>query len=39
VVIQQLVLYKQNGIFSLGQISRERGFSCRDFAAQENQLR
>jgi hypothetical protein len=38
-VIQELVLNKENGIFSLGQISRERGLSCRHFAAQENQLR
>jgi len=38
-VIQELVLNKKNGIFSLGQISRERGLSCRHFAAKENQLR
>jgi hypothetical protein len=37
--IQELVLYKENGIFSLGQISRESGFPCRHLAAQENQLR
>ena len=28
-MIQELVLNKENGIFSLGQISRERGLSCR----------
>jgi hypothetical protein len=38
-VIQELVLNKENGIFSLGQISRKRGLPCRHFAAQENQLR
>jgi hypothetical protein len=38
-VIQELVLYKENSIFTLGQISRESGFSCRHLAAQENQLR
>jgi hypothetical protein len=32
-VIQELVLNKENGIFSLGQISRERGLSCGHFAA------
>jgi hypothetical protein len=37
--IQELVLYKENCIFSLGQISRESGFPCRHLAAQENQLR
>ena len=38
-VIQELVLNKENGIFSLGQLSRESGLSCCHFAAQENQLR
>jgi AraC-like DNA-binding protein len=38
-VIQELVLNKENGILSLGQISRKRGLSRRHFAAQENQLR
>jgi hypothetical protein len=37
--IQELVLYEENGIFSLGQISRETGFPCRHLTAQENQLR
>ncbi len=36
---QELVLDKENGIFSLGQISGECGFSCRHLAAQEDQLR
>ena len=38
-VIQELVLNKENGIFSLSQISRESGLSCRHLATQENQLR
>jgi hypothetical protein len=37
--IQELILNKENGIFTLGQIFRQRGLSCRHFAAQENQLR
>jgi len=38
-LFQELVLYQKNGIFSLGQISRESGFSRRHLAAQKNQLR
>jgi hypothetical protein len=37
--IQELVLDQENGIFSLGQISRESRFPCRHLAAHENQLR
>jgi hypothetical protein len=37
--IQELVPSKENGIFSLGQVSRESGFPCRHLAAQEDQLR
>jgi hypothetical protein len=36
--IQELVLYKENGILSLGQVPREPGFPCRHLAAQEQQL-
>src|SRR5687767_12993595 len=38
-VIQELVLNKEHGMFSLSQISRERGLSCRHLAAEENELR
>jgi len=38
-VIQELVLHKQDGIFALGQLSRQRGLPCPHLAAQENQLR
>ena len=37
--IQELVLHQKNGIFPLGQISRESRFASRHFSAQENQLR
>ncbi len=37
--IQELVLNKENSMFSLRQISRERGLSRRHLAAQEDQLR
>jgi hypothetical protein len=38
-VIQELVLNKENGMFSARQVSRERGLSRRHLAAQEDQLR
>src|SRR4030095_5917680 len=38
-VIQEFVLNQENGILSLGQLSRERGLSGRHLAAQEDQLR